>query len=217
MLPLARVLQRVLEQVAQRQQQSFRVDAQPERLHFHRQLDVAALHFVRVLQQHRIDQLRQRDDARLQSTPVDVRVREQVVDQRRHPQRAVADAREMLACLRTELPVHLGLEQMRESIDRTQRSLQVVRDGIGEAFQLVVRALQLDGPLADALLERGRQLAIARFAQPQLDVRRLQLLVRRHQLARELLRFVLDPRFAHAEDDREQDEQQRQRTRRRAW
>ena len=189
----------------------FRIDAQPQRLHLHRQLDVAPLHFVRILQQHRVDQLRQRDDARLQAAPVDVRVREQVVDQRRHPQRAVADAREMLARLRAELPVHLRLEQVREPVDRAQRRLQVVRDRVGKAFELVVRALELVGALAHALLERRRQLAIARFAQPQLDVRRLQLLVGGHQLARQLLRFVLDPRFAHAEDDREQDEQSRSR------
>ena len=122
------------------------------------------------------------DHARLQAAPVDVRVRQQVVDQRRHAQRAVADARKVLARLRAQLAVHLRLEQVREAVDRAQRRFQIVRDCIGKAFELVIRALQLVGALAHALLERRGQLAVARFAQPQLDVRRLQLLVGRHIL-----------------------------------
>src|ERR1043165_7275357 len=115
----------------------------------------------------------------------------------------------MLARLRTELSVHLRLEQVRESVDRAQRRFEIVRDGVREAFELVIRTLELVGALADALLERSGQLAITSFAQPQLDVWRLQLLVGRDQLARQVLRFVLNPGLAHTEDDREQNEENR--------
>ena len=63
---------------------------------------------------------------------------------------------------RLSCSLHFRLEQVRESVDCAQRRLQVVRDRIGEAFQLVVRALELGGALRHALLERRRQLAIAR-------------------------------------------------------
>ena len=112
-----------------------------------------------------------------------------------------------------KLRIELRLEQMREAVDCAQRRLQIMRDGVREAFELVVRRLELYGALGHALFERRVELAVARFAQSQLRIRRLQLLIRGDELGRQLLRLLLNPRLARPQHDRKQDEQDRRSSR----
>ena len=202
-----RVLERVLEQVAQCERDAVCIDAQRNRRNLHAKRHVSSLDLIRIVSDDGIDERRQAHDVLVQPAAIDVRIGKQVVDQRRHLERAVADAREIVARGVRKLRIELRLEQMRESVDCAQRRLQVMRDGIRETFQLVVRRLELYGALRHALFERRVELTVARFAQSQLRIRRLQLLIRGDELGRQLLGLLLNPRLSRPQHDCKQDEQ----------
>ena len=108
---------------------------------------------------------------RHQRAPLDARVGDEILDERRHPFRAAPDAVQICATRRVGAIVQRLLEHLSETVDRPQRRFQIVRDGVCESFQLLVRAAPLARTIRDALLQVRVQVAHARLAFPEVAIR----------------------------------------------
>src|SRR4029079_11838955 len=99
------------------------------------------------------------DLAQAQPAAPQARELEQVLDQLAQAAAAGVDPRQQVARLLGELVGEVLEQDLREPVDRAQRSAQVVRDRRAERLEVAVAGLERVGALEDAALEVGVELA----------------------------------------------------------
>ena len=168
--------------------------------------DLAGADLVGELGKHRIEHRVQFHVGRVHVPPFDVCVREQIVDERRHLQRTIANADQVGVDGFVDRIAKLLAQQMCESIDRAQRSFQIVGDRVRKPFELTVGTFELRRALCHPLLQCRVQIAITHLAVAQVAHRFLQAAIGKQEFLVQPLRIALNQGFARTEDHCEHDE-----------